>query len=82
MLKVAEINYIRFLANTKGLSYAEIARQLDVDPRTVKKYVEQEDWSPTEGHVQQRKARVMDPVKPIIDQWLAEDMKKNKKYRS
>jgi transposase len=81
MLKVAEINYIRFLANTKGLSYAEIARQLDVDPRTVKKYVEQEDWSPTEGHVQQRKARVMDPVKPIIDQWLAEDMKKNKKYR-
>ncbi|MFA5537017.1 MAG: hypothetical protein WDA53_07600 [Bacillota bacterium] len=52
-----------------------------MDPRTVKKYVEQEGWNPTKNHVHQRKARLMDPVKPIIDQWLAEDLKKNKKYR-
>src|SRR5699024_12256118 len=27
-----------------------------------------------------RKARVMDPVKPIVDKWIKEDLKKKKKY--
>ncbi|MBM7855328.1 transposase, partial [Desulfohalotomaculum tongense] len=81
MLQVAEINYIRFLANKKDHSYADISRQVKRDPRTVKKYVEKENWSPKKRPKEQRKAPVMDPVKPLIDKWLAEDMKKNKKYR-
>lgn len=30
---------------------------------------------------QKRKARVMDPVKPILDQWIRKDLKIKKKYR-
>jgi transposase len=81
MLQVAEVNYIKFRADKEDSSYAEIARQVQRDPRTVKKYAEKEDWNSNKEQKQKRKARVMDPVKPIIDQWLREDLKKKKKYR-
>ena len=81
MLAMAEINYIRLETNTKGRSYSSVAKQMELDRRTVKKYSEMEDFSPEVKPVQRRKARVMDPVKPIIDQWLLEDMGKKKKFR-
>lgn len=80
MLKVVEVNYIRHQGNKKDRSYAHIAKQVNRDPRTVKKYIEKEDWNPEEIK-QQRPSPVMDPVKPIINQWLKEDLKKNKKFR-
>ncbi|GFZ82048.1 integrase [Compostibacillus humi] len=80
MLAVAEIDYIRLEANHKGCSYSDIARRMNLDPRTVKKYAEMEDFNPSKRK-QKRKARVMDPVKPILDQWIKEDLKKKKKYR-
>lgn len=78
---MAEINYIRHQGNKKGKSYASIAEQTGRDVRTVQKYVEKEDWSPEARKKQTRPSPVMDPVKPIIDAWLKEDMKKNKKFR-
>ena len=81
MLAMAEINYIRLETNTKGRSYSSVAKQMELDRRTVKKYSEMEDFSPEVKPVQKRRARVMDPVKPIIDQWLLEDMGKKKKFR-
>lgn len=81
MLAMAEINYIRLETNTKGRSYSSVAKQMGVDPRTVKKYADMEDFNPDQLVKQKRKAPVMDPVKPIIDQWLMEDMKKKKKFR-
>jgi len=45
MLAVAEINYIRHGANSKDRSYSEIAKRVNRDYRTVKKYAEQEDFS-------------------------------------
>lgn len=81
MLAVAEINYIRHEANKKGRSYSSIAKQMSRDRRTVRKYAEMEDFSPSEVPKQKRKAKVMDPVKPILDQWLQEDLKKKKKFQ-
>lgn len=78
---MAEINYIRYETNKKGRTYSSVAKQMGVDWRTVKKYSEMEDFNPNEPVEQKRKAPVMDPVKPIIDQWLLEDAKKKKKYR-
>jgi len=80
MLAVVEIQYIRQEANLKGRSYAEIARRMNIDPRTVKKYAEMEDFTPVKKK-QKRKAPVMDPVKPILDKWIKEDLGKKKKYR-
>ncbi|EJL45577.1 IS21 family transposase [Brevibacillus humidisoli] len=81
MLAMAEVNYIRHETNTKGRSYSSVARQMNMDRRTIKKYSEMEDFNQEVKSVQTRKANVMDPVKPIVDQWLLEDMGKKKKFR-
>ena len=81
MLAMAEINYIRHETNTKGRKYAEVARQTGKDWRTVKKYADMEDFNLDTPVKQKRKSPVMDPVKPIIDEWLKEDATKKKKYR-
>lgn len=77
---MTDINYIKQEVNIKGRSYSEVAKQMDKDPKTIQKYADKEDWNETRQK-QVRKGRVMDPVKPIIDQWLMEDMKKKKKFR-
>lgn len=81
MLTVTDINYIRQEVNIKGCSYAEVARRTNFDPRTVKKYADQEDFNQKQKIKKPHPSPVMDPVKPIIDQWLMEDSKKKKKYR-
>ena len=78
---MAEINYIRYETNTKGKSYSSVAKQMNRDRRTIKKYAEQDEVQIQQPFKQKRKARVMDPVKPIIDQWIREDMKKKKKFQ-
>lgn len=79
MLAVAQIDYIKHEVNQKGESYAEVARRMAVDSRTVSKYANQEEFK--KKHKQKRIARVMDPVKPIIDEWIKTDWKKKKKYQ-
>jgi hypothetical protein len=79
MLAVAEINYIRHEANKKDSNYSEIAQRLGRDSRTVKKYAEQEDFSPEVKSKQDRPSPVMDPVKHIVDEWILEDFKQKKK---
>lgn len=81
MLAMAEINYIRHEVNTKGSSYNRIAKKIERDPRTIKKYAEMEDFSPQEKLQQIRPAKVMDPVKPILDKWIQEDLQKKRKFR-
>ncbi|MBU9720983.1 MULTISPECIES: IS21 family transposase [Bacillaceae] len=77
MLKVAQIDYIRYEVNQKGETYANVARRMEIDPRTVTKYANQEEFNVKEP--QKRISRVMDPVKPILDKWIKEDLKKKKK---
>jgi len=81
MLAVAEINYIRHEVNKKDSNYSEIGKRLGRDPRTVKKYAEQDDFSPVEKIKQDRPSPVMDPIKHIVDEWLLEDFKQKKKFR-
>jgi transposase len=78
VLTVTDINYIKQEVNIKGRSYSDVARQMGRDPRTIKKYADKEDWN---KYKQVRKAKVMEPVKPIVDKWLQEDLKNKKKYR-
>lgn len=78
---MAEINYIRHEANKKGRAYSKIAKQMNRDSRTIQKYAEMDDFNLQEKPKQIRKARVMEPVKPILDQWIKEDLNKKKKFR-
>ncbi len=84
MLEVTDIKYIRKEVNKKGCSYSDVARRTNTDYRTVKKYADQEQFDPSHKKGKPKKhqpAPVMDPVKPTIDKWLKDDMKKKKKYR-
>ena len=48
MLALAQVEYIKFLREEKGLSIRAIAKQLGVNWRTAKKYADQSNWSPKE----------------------------------
>lgn len=74
---MAQIDYIRHEVNQKGKKYAGVAKSMGIDPRTVTKYANKEEFEARQP--QKRKARVMDPVKPILDKWIKEDLKKKKK---
>ncbi|WP_156290169.1 IS21 family transposase [Oceanobacillus salinisoli] len=79
MLAVAQIDYIRHEVNQTGETYASVGRKMGIDPRTVSKYANQEEFKKKEK--QKRKSPVMDPIKPILDKWIKEDLKKKKKYQ-
>ncbi|UOR10650.1 IS21 family transposase [Halobacillus amylolyticus] len=81
MLQVTDIKYIRQEVNTKGHSYAEVARRTNTDYRTVQRYADQEEFQPKGQKKKTQPSPVMDPVKNIVDQWLKEDLNKKRKYR-
>ncbi|WP_110927705.1 IS21 family transposase [Bacillus massiliglaciei] len=81
MLAVAEINYIRHEVNNKDNGYAEVAKKMGKDPRTVKKYADMEDFNEKPKKRQVRISPVLGPVKAILDEWIKEDFKKKKKFR-
>ena len=64
----------------EGHSVAEISRELEVDEKTVRKYLKQDDFSPRPLEKSQRSSR-LDPHKHLIDTWLEEDQARWKKQR-
>ena len=71
MLKMSQVNYIRDLSNS-GYRIAEISKKLKLDRKMVRKYLNQEDFSPTPP-VKYPVPSKLDPYKPKILEWLAED---------
>lgn len=80
MLKMDKQNYLSNLNQFEGLSLREIAERTGHNFRTVKKYVDREDWN---KEYKARKERVsqLEPLKPVIDEWISEDLKRGRKYR-
>ena len=68
------------LSRYGDMSLNEIAKKSKRNFRTVKKYVDCEDWN--EGR-KPRKKRVegIEPLKETINEWLNEDQRRSKKYR-
>ena len=64
----------------KGSSVAEISRTFGVDAKTIRKYVNQEDFSPQPPE-KLIKGSILDPYKPLIDSWLLEDQGRWHKQR-
>ena len=75
-----ETNYITALQKFEGLSMREISRRTGFHFNTVKKYIDCEDWN---FEVKPRKKRCskLDPLTPVIDKWLEEDLKLPRKQR-
>ncbi|MBQ6489633.1 MAG: transposase [Solobacterium sp.] len=78
MFTMDQVHTIRDLYYNQGLSLTDIAKKLNCDWRTVRKYVDQEDFSPPEpvpkGKIQHESK--LDPFKPLIDKWLIGDTEK------
>jgi transposase len=80
VLTLDKQNYLSNLSQYEGLSLREIAQRSGHHFNTVKKYVDKEDWN---TDYKPRKGRVspLEPLKPTIDEWLMEDLKRKRKYR-
>ncbi len=64
----------------QGWSVSAIAAQLGLDRKTVRKYVEQQDFSP-QMPVKRGRGSKLDPYQATIDRWLDEDQQQWYKQR-
>lgn len=76
MTKVHSIHQMR----REGAGVSEIARTLDISRDTVYEYLKKDNFSP-KMPLKQKRASKLDPYKPIIDSWLAEDESNWRKQR-
>lgn len=74
------IQYITGLEQYEGLSLREISRRTGHHFNTIKKYIDRENWN---EEIKPRKPRTsrLDPLKPVIDEWLKNDLKMPRKQR-
>ena len=79
MISMTKQNDIRQLWR-QGDSVAEIARKTGVSRDTVYKYRDKEDFSP-EPPIKKVRPSKLDPYKPLIDQWLDDDLRSGRKQR-
>ena len=71
MIAVTTICEMKTL-QAQGWSVSAIAAALQLDRKTVRKYLPQRDFSP-QAPLPARRASKLDPYKPAIDAWLQED---------
>jgi hypothetical protein len=83
MLTMDRINDIRLRYYVKGENISQIAGKLQLDWKTVQKYVDMTDFNePTPKPAsEQRLCPKLDPYKPTIDKWLKEDKQSPRKQR-
>ena len=82
MTSMDQIHRIRDLYYGQDKSLTEIASMEKLDWRTVRKYVDMEDFNvaPPSPDEEEHSSK-LDPFKPIIDKWLTEDKKAPRKQR-
>ena len=73
MLDISKINDIRDLRQM-GYRNSEIVKKVKADAKTVRKYLKQDDFSPTPPLVKERPSN-LDQYKRKITEWLDEDKK-------
>lgn len=79
MLTITQVNYIRELHFREGKTYAKIAEMTGMNYRTIKKYVDMDDFN-TKNHKAKRPNKA-DQIRPIIKRWLLEDQSRHHKQR-
>lgn len=79
MLTITQVNYIRKLYFDKGKSFTEIEKATGHNYRTIKKYVEQEDFN--ESLIKKSTQTKSDLIRPFVREILLEDKNLKKKHR-
>jgi len=80
VLSMDKQNYLTNLREFEGLSLRKICERSGHHFNTVKKYVDKEDWNEGYAPRKERTSR-LDPLKPILDEWIKEDLKRRRKDR-
>lgn len=75
-----DIKYIKRMYNCEGVSIREIMRRTGYHYETIKKYLDLEDFNEPPKPLKELPS-LLDPLKPIIDEWLIEDLKAPRKQR-
>ncbi|HWR55391.1 MAG TPA: IS21 family transposase [Negativicutes bacterium] len=75
-----QINHIKNLSYHRGQSIRSICRETGYNFRTVAKYIEKADFNAPAKKKRGRPSK-LDVVKPFIDTWLTEDLRRPPKYR-
>lgn len=82
MLGVIDKELIRRLHLVQGWSARRIARELGHDRETIHKYLREEGSAPPRYRLTQPRPKpVLDPVLPLLRQWLADDAQQPPKQR-
>lgn len=79
MLTITKVHYIRELFFLEGKTISEISAMTEHNYRTIKKYIEMDDFSP--NHHKAKRPNKSDVLRPIISQWLTEDKSRHHKQR-
>ena len=81
MYTMDQVHRIRELYFGQGKNLTEIAEIMGCDWRTVRKYVDKEDFSPKAPKPEARQQSKLSPYYPEIDAWLEDDKKAPRKQR-
>jgi transposase len=82
MLSMTQIKDIRKMYFEEGRNVSQIARETGHDRKTVRAYLDKEDWNLELPKVRKETAfSKLDPYKHDIDTWLNEDKKARRKQR-
>lgn len=80
MLTMEQVKFIKDLYEREGLSLRKIAKMTGHDFKTVKKYIDKDDWNDKPKQFTKSKSK-LDPFKETIDLWLIQDLKAKPKQR-
>ena len=83
MLAMDKIHDIRFRFYEKGEKITDIAKALELNRKTVQKYVDKKDFNEPQPKAasEQSLCPKLEPYKPIIDNWLKADKQAPRKQR-
>ena len=82
MFSMDQIKIIREMYNKQGMNISEIARETGYDWKTVRKYIDKDDFNePIPTADEAVICPKLEPFKPLIDQWLMDDKKAPRKQR-
>ena len=81
MTTMDDIHRIRVMFFEQGKNITQISSETGLDWKTVRKYVDMEDFNTPPPKAEAPRESKLDPFKPIIDGWLTEDLKAPRKQR-